>query len=87
MSKKPGRYIIDKIDARLGDVEKEKKFDLACIFISVLIIALSAVLMSIDKVKLMIVGLFLAIIGVSFLYTMIKEYIADCRKGRSITKG
>lgn len=77
------RFIIDKIDAKLGDPEKEKTFDLAVIALGVLAIAVGIFLAStmIDKNnRLAVVGFLLLLVGFSLVYVMTKEFIADCKK-------
>ena len=80
MSKRLSRYLIDKVDARLGDVEKEKRFDIIMIVVGVLLM-LSGIFLASSHVSI-ILGVILSILGFAIAYVMIQEYHDDCKKAR-----
>ena len=79
------RFIIDAIDERLGNVEKEKKFDICMIVLGIVLICggfIIAVSLSQAYPKIIILSLILSMMGVALSYVMTKEYIADCKKAK-----
>lgn len=87
MAKRLSRFLIDKVDERLGDVEKEKKFDIIMIVVGVvsllagfLILALSP-----DTGVAVVIAILLLMLGVALTISMVKEYIADCAKAKART--
>ena len=89
MGKRFTRFLIDKVDERLNDVEKEKKFDIGMITVGGLIcvIGIYLLVLQVDKGgPSIIIGLLLLIIGFFVSYTMIKEFIADCKKTKNNSK-
>lgn len=82
MSKRLSRFLIDKVDKCLNDIEKEKKFDILMIVvgITVFIIGLSIVVFPHVHKGLFFLGLFFLLSGFVLIYVMTKEYISDCKK-------
>lgn len=79
------RFLIDAIDERLGDVEKEKKFDLIMVAIGLALIVTGVLLLSLcisNHAWTAIIYLFMIMAGVALCYVMTKEYIDDCRKAK-----
>ena len=79
------RYLIDKVDERLGDVEKEKKFDIIMIIVGVILLLSGLALTSLlgnDSKYAAIGGVVLSMIGLAFIYVMTKEYIDDSKKAK-----
>lgn len=87
MAKRLSRFLIDKVDERLGDVEKEKKFDIIMLIAGIIMALLGIIVVYInanDGSKTTIfVGLLLTMIGFVLAYVMTKEFIADCKKAQS----
>ena len=78
------RFLIDRVDARLGDVEKEKKFDLIMVA-SGLILAIAGILLATfceTKGAIVILFIFMTMLGLAVSYVMLKEYIDDCKKAK-----
>ena len=82
------RFLIDSIDERLGDVEKEKKFDLIMVAVGVALIIAGILLITLIKEsgKLAILYIFMVMLGVFLAYAMTKEYIDDCKKAKNQNK-
>ena len=84
MSKRSTRFLIDRIDERLGSVEKEIKFDKIAIAVSVLVliigIVISTLSMNNGKGAIGILGILITMAGVAILYAMVKELISDIKK-------
>jgi hypothetical protein len=83
MDSKGHRFLIDKIDSKLGSVDKELKFDKVAIAVGVvLLIAFILVLIFCTEARpLLTVVSILVIIFASYLtYFMINEYLADLKK-------
>lgn len=77
------RFIIDKIDKRLGSIEKELKFDRIMILVGIVLAIVPAVLISFtaDKaLKLSLLLLILSMFGIVLIITMTKEYISDLKR-------
>lgn len=77
------RFIIDKIDKRLGSIEKELKFDRIMILVGIVLAIVPAVLISFtaDKaLKLSLLLLILSMFGIVLIITMPKEYISDLKR-------
>lgn len=84
------RYIIDRIDNKLGSVEKELKFDKIAMGIGLGIMALFAFLMGVtlsSHPAIAIVFLMFAMFGFMLFYVMFKEYLADLRKAKQNKDG
>lgn len=84
------RFIIDKVDAKLGNVEKEIKFDKIIIGICLCIIALEIILLafSSESGRLTvptIVGAILAAFSICALPIMIKELKNDKEKAKRLS--
>lgn len=84
------RFIIDKVDAKLGNVEKEIKFDKIIIGICLCIIALEIILLafSAESGRLTvptIVGAILAAFSICALPIMIKELKNDKEKAKRLS--
>jgi hypothetical protein len=87
---KATRFIIDRVDAKLGDVDKEIQFDKIVIGVCLLIIALEIILLAFSSsldclIVPTIVGAFLAAISVCTLPIMIKELINDKEKAKKLS--
>lgn len=77
------RFLIDIIDARLGDKRKEIKFDIAMIILGIALIIVSAIIISYTAntyPKLSILFIALILLGVFLVYIMTKEFINDKRQ-------
>lgn len=77
---KSARFLIDRIDARLGDKRKEIKFDVIMIIVGLLLIlipGIAIILTSELYPKLSILFTLLVMFGIVLVYTMTKEYISD----------
>ncbi len=81
-SYRASRFLINRIDERLGDMEKEKKFDILMIFAGLALISTGVLLLCfcLTKSAWTILCFFMIIAGLSISYVMIKEYIDDCKK-------
>ena len=82
---KATRFLLQKIDARLGDVRKEIKFDKITIGVCTALIVLEIILLALSNafpylVVPAIVGAFIAAICVFILPAMIKELSDDQKK-------
>lgn len=84
MSKRSKRFLIDRIDERLGSVEKEIKFDKIAIAVSVLVLIIGVVMSTLSmnngKGAIGILGILITMAGVAILYAMVKELISDIKK-------
>ncbi len=90
MGKRASRFLIDKIDERLGSVEKEKRFDIALVIagIALTVAGISGIVIDNgNNPGVCAICLMLTITGVCFAYVMTKEYIADCKKRKSQNQG
>lgn len=88
-NKRASRFLIDKIDERLGSVEKEIKFDIAVVIAGIALTVAGMTGFVIDNGKhpgFCTICLMLSITGVCFAYVMTKEYIADCKIENRKTK-
>lgn len=77
------RFIIDKIDKRLGSLEKELKFDRIMILVGIVLAVVPAILISFtaDKSpKLSLLWFILSMFGIVLMITMTKEYISDLKR-------
>jgi len=84
------RFIIDKVDAKLGNVEKEIKFDKIIIGICLCIIALEIILLAFSAESGLltvptIVGAILAAFSICALPIMIKELKNDKEKAKRLS--
>ncbi len=84
------RFIIDKIDAKLGDVDKEIKFDKCMIYGSLGVIALEIILLALTTVSPFfnipaIVGAFLSAMAIYIVPVMAKELEDDKRKAERMS--
>lgn len=84
MSKRLSRFLIDKVDEKLGDIEKEKKFDIIMIVIGDILFVIGLLLVSVCKSgnSILFIGLVFLMLGLILSYVMTKEYIADCKKAK-----
>ena len=85
------RFLIDRIDAKLGDVNKEIEFDRTMIYVCLGVIALEIVLLALSgAVSLFkypsIVGAFLAALCLFILPVMVKELKEDQEKALKMKK-
>lgn len=90
MGKRASRFLIDKIDERLGSVEKEKKFDIVVVIAGIVLTVAGISGIVIDNGNhpgVCAICLMLSITGVCFAYVMTKEYVADCKKEKSQNQG
>jgi uncharacterized membrane protein YiaA len=78
------RFLIDAIDERLGDVEKEKKFDLIMVFVGLAMAVVGVLLLSVGITNSTWAALeiIMVMVGVALCYVMTKEYIDDCKKAK-----
>ena len=79
------RFLIDKIDAKLGSVDKEIEFDKTMIYGSLAVIALEIILLALTSVSDFfnvpaIVGAFLAALCIFIIPIMIQELKDDLKK-------
>ncbi len=76
------RFLIDRIDSKLGSVEKELKFDKIAIGAGIAIMVIFAFVLGlvINRPALAILCLMLIIFGLFLAYVMVKEYIDDLKK-------
>ena len=84
MSKRSTRFLIDRIDERLGSVEKEIKFDKIAIAVSVVVMIVGIIVSSFSlyngKGATGILGILIAMAGGAVLYAMVKELISDTKR-------
>lgn len=84
MSKRSTRFLIDRIDERLGSVEKEIKFDKIAIAVGVLVLIIGVVMSTLSmnngKGAIGILGILIAMAGGAVLYAMVKELISDTKR-------
>lgn len=86
MSTRLSRFLINRVDKRLADIEKEKKFDIIMIVagICVLLLGVSLVIFRNETSRMAVFfGVIAMMIGIALIITMTKEYIADCKKAKS----
>lgn len=80
---KANRFIIDKIDRRLGSIDKELKFDKIMILVG-LVVAIAPVILlhfTAERVpELSVIWLLLSMFGMVMAITMSKEYISDLKR-------
>ena len=72
---KANRFLIDKIDKRLGSLDKELKFDKIMIAIGVFLIVVPTILVQFTaekSPKLSVLLLMLALVGIGITTTMVK---------------
>jgi hypothetical protein len=80
---KANRFLIDKIDKRLGSLDKELKFDKIMIAIGVFLIVVPTILVQFTaekSPKLSVLLLMLALVGIGITTTMVKEYLNDLKR-------
>jgi hypothetical protein len=80
---KTNRFLIDKIDKRLGSLDKELKFDKIMIAIGVFLIVVPTILVQFTaekSPKLSVLLLMLALVGIGITTTMVKEYLNDLKR-------
>ena len=90
MIKRASRLLIDKIDERLGSLEKEKRFDIAVVIAGIVLTVAGIsgiVIENGNHPGVCAICLMLSITGICFAYVMTKEYIADCTKEKSQNQG
>ncbi|MBR5175094.1 MAG: hypothetical protein IKW89_04080 [Bacteroidales bacterium] len=83
------RFLIDKIDAKLGDVDKEIDFDKNMIYGSLAVIALEIILLALTTVSEFftipaIVGAFLAALCIFIIPVMVQELKDDQKKAEKM---
>lgn len=86
MKSKGSRFLIDKIDSKLGSVEKELKFDKAVIFVGVGIVVISAFVLGIfinSHPVLALLSTMALMFGFFLSYTMVKEFLSDLKRYQS----
>lgn len=78
------RFLIDRIDERLGDVEKEKKFDLIMVAVGIAILLAGVLLISFCHTpgNWVVLFIFMIMAGLALTYVMTKEYFDDCKKAK-----
>ena len=80
---KANRFLIDKIDKRLGSLDKELKFDKIMIAIGVFLIVVPTILVQFTaekSPKLSVLLLMLALVGIGITTTMVKDYLNDLKR-------
>ena len=80
---KANRFLIDKIDKRLGSLDKELKFDKIMIAIGVFLIVVPTILVQFTaekSPKLSVLLLMLALVGIGITTTMVKEYLNELKR-------
>lgn len=83
MKAKGSRYLIDKIDRRLGGIEKELKFDKIVILVGLGIMIISALIFGFVIDSHPVLAIFSAMafmFGLFLTYMMVKEYIGDLKR-------
>jgi uncharacterized membrane protein len=83
------RFLIDIIDAKLGDVDKEIEFDKNMIYVSLGVIALEIILLALTLVSSFftipaVVGAFLAALAIFIVPVMVKELEDDKKKAEKM---
>ena len=87
MNNRGQRSLIDDIDKKTSNVEKELKFDKSMMAVGIIIIILSSVALFLIVNEHPLLSLFLGlliVLGLFLTYTMVKEYIRDYRKKQSL---
>ncbi len=85
MDSKGHRFLIDKIDSKLGSVEKELKFDKIAIAVGILLlIAFVLVLVFCTEARpvLTVVSILVIVFAAYLTYFMVKEYLTDLKKSK-----
>lgn len=80
---KANRFLIDKIDKRLGSLDKELKFDKIMIAVGVFLIVAPIILLQFtaeNNPVLSVLFLMLALVGIGITTTMVKEYLCDLKR-------
>ena len=83
MNYRSGRFLIDKIDSKLGSVEKELKFDKVVIGVSVVLLVAFAVILALCSnahPALSIISILMIIFSAALIVLMVKEYLEDLKK-------
>lgn len=86
MAAKGTRYLIDRIDQKLGGIEKELKFDKVVISIGLGILIIAAIILFCVVDSYPVLAIFSALFfmfGLFLIYTMAKEYIRDLKRLRA----
>ena len=83
------RFLIDIIDAKLGDVDKEIEFDKNMIYVCLGVIALEIIFLALNLVSSFfiipaIVGAFLAALAIFIIPVMVKELEDDKKKAEKM---
>ena len=83
------RFLIDKVDNKLGDVDKEIKFDKTVISVCIGVIALEIILLALSMPVPFfqvpaIVGAFLCAIALFIIPVMVKELKDDREKAKKM---
>lgn len=79
------RFLIDRIDERLGSVEKEIKFDRIAIGVGVILTIVGILifcLCGIERPRLYFIGVIFVMAGIAIMYVLTKELISDKRKAK-----
>ncbi len=77
------RFLIDKIDSKLGSVEKELKFDKIVIGVSVALLVVFVIILALcskGHAVLSIISILMIIFSASLAIYMTKEYFDDRQK-------
>ena len=77
------RFLIDRIDSKFGNVEKELKFDKIAIGVGLSIMVIFAFVLGLvvnSSPALAVLCLMLIIFGFFLAFVMVKEYIKDLKK-------
>ena len=83
------RFLIDKVDNKLGNVDKEIKFDKTMIYSCLGVIAFEIILLALSGISrffliLSIIGAFLATLSLFTIPVMVKELKDDQEKAKRI---
>lgn len=77
------RFIIDKIDTKLGSVEKELKFDKIAIVVGLVLLVIFCVVLALcadSHPVLFVISILMIIFSAALTFVMVKEYQADLKK-------
>lgn len=79
------RFLIDRIDERLGSVEKEIKFDKIAISVGATLTVAGILLFclcGIESPGLYVLGIIFGMAGITIMYVLTKELISDKKKAK-----
>lgn len=85
-SYKASRFLIDRIDQRLGNVDKEIKFDTIAIAFGIFLTIAGILMCSLGgslHAGLFALGIILCMSGTAIMYVLTKELISDIKKQKN----